>query len=475
MIYLTDTYRPHPSKRETRKANRRGFSFAPRLPALFPMLVFLGLVGTMPVSPTSGQVPYPKIPAAQDHYPPGYLPGMAPSSRPAYLPQPTTGMDEYQRNLREGPIRQQQMEEFYRDIERTNGHYFVDYDLPSCSGMEGTGSYEEAFAGLSEMADDIRLFDLRKANFAVENAFYENKGNQQDLDKVIGEIGRFLRSRMAEANYDTASNLAKNLMLFRFFSDTLEVAPGSPKHLPFRYDFEDYMGREDWSKTFVLKALATRSGQCHSLPMLYLILADEIGAEATLSYSPAHTYVKFRDDQGKWHNVELTNGMMTTDAFILQSGFVKAEALQNRIYMQPLSDRQLLSLQFFDLAKGYTAKYCYDGFVGQVIDKALELDPNNVNAQMLKSDYLTLSFMHVADQLEVNESNYVERLNQFPRAAQMFVAMKKQYEAIDGMGYEEMSPEAYGQWLGSLNEAQKQQESNRLLNNMTKTVQLNTK
>ena len=79
---------------------------------------------------------------------------------------------------------------------------------------------------------------------------------------------------------------------------------------------------------FVQKLLVTGKGQCNSLPKLYLILAEEIGAEAHLALSPNHSYIKFPDDEGNWHNIELTNNMLTTDAFILNSGYVKAEAIQ---------------------------------------------------------------------------------------------------------------------------------------------------
>jgi hypothetical protein len=157
---------------------------------------------------------------------------------------------------------------------------------------------------------------------------------------------------------------------------------------------------------FVEKLLQSNKGQCHSLPLLYLILAEEINAKAYLSFSPNHSYIKFKDNNGKWINVELTNGMLTTDAFVLQSGYMKAEALQNKIYMQPLTERQLLSEIMVDLAKGYSVKFGYDEFVEQVIDKAIELYPNNVFAQMVKSDYRTLKFHYVAQQLGLNLDNF---------------------------------------------------------------------
>ncbi len=218
---------------------------------------------------------------------------------------------------------------------------------------------------------------------------------------------------------------------------------------------------------FVEKALATNSGQCHSLPLLYLILAEQIGAKAHLAYSPNHTYVRFKDDVGNWHNVELTNGMLTTDAFILLSGYIKAEALQNEIYMNPLDEKQLLSHILFDLAKGYAVKYGYDEFVKEVIDKAIELYPNNINAQMVMSDFKTLRFQYVQKQLNISPQN----IDNYPKAKELLDEMLAQYDRLDNLGFENMPLDAYENWLNSLNEAKQKQESNQLFMNLNKSLE----
>ncbi len=223
---------------------------------------------------------------------------------------------------------------------------------------------------------------------------------------------------------------------------------------------------------FVTKALSTNSGQCHSLPLLYLILAREIGAKAHLAYSPNHTYVKFQDDNGTWHNVELTNGMLSTDAFVLQSGFIKAEALQSKVYMQPLDDKQLLSLCFYDLAKGYIRKYGYDEFVENSIEAALQLDSTNLHAQMVKADYLTVLQQYVADQMGVNEINFKDMMAAYPDFRALTRERNRQYLKVDNLGYSEMPPEAYEVWLKSLNDAKQKQESQKQLIQLNKATTL---
>src|SRR5690606_22632601 len=119
----------------------------------------------------------------------------------------------------------------------------------------------------------------------------EGQQDYEEFNSIVNQTGDFLREKMDELGYDKESNLAKNFMLFQFFSDTLEIKSRDLKHLPLEYDFEDYMGINDWSKMFVSKLLETGKGQCNSLPRLYLILAEEIGAEAFLSLSPNHSYI----------------------------------------------------------------------------------------------------------------------------------------------------------------------------------------
>ncbi|MCB6089724.1 hypothetical protein LIT77_13515, partial [Flavobacterium psychrophilum] len=204
---------------------------------------------------------------------------------------------------------------------------------------------------------------------------------------------------MKELNYDLNSNSAKNFMLFKFFSETLQLKGFKTKHLPLKYDFEDFNGDKNWSKMFVTKLLKTGKGQCHSLPLLYLTLAEEIGATAYLALAPKHSYIKFQDENKKWYNIELTNGMFTAPSFILNNGYVRSEALQNHIYMQELSKKELLAQLYSDLAMGYIAKFGYDDFVQNVAQKALSLYPNGIAPNMLLSNFNTFRFEYAMKKL----------------------------------------------------------------------------
>lgn len=355
--------------------------------------------------------------------------------------------------------REQQLKEIYAEIKSDN----VSYTLPNFSNVLETKYFHSAFDSI--LALNVSDYSLKKGTFFVENAFYENKKNYDDFQQIIANIGSFLLEKMNDFGYDKNSNVAKNFVLFQFFSDTLRVKSGL-EHLPVQYDFDDFMGDKDWSNMFVQKLLETNKGQCNSMPRLYLILAEEIGAEAFLSTSPNHSYIKFRDENNYWYNVELTNHMFTTNSAILQSGFIKAEALQNQIYMKNLTQAELKSQTLVDLTLAYIHKFGYDEFVNTVIDNALEISPNYLNALMVKANVSAIRFENVMHQLGINprDNADLQNIKYYPKAIAQLKTVNAINQKIDALGYEFMSSEDYLKWLNSLTKAQEKQQSQALKN-----------
>lgn len=122
----------------------------------------------------------------------------------------------------------------------------MSFGLPSKSHIAETQFYRNAFKQLSEMNPED--FSVKKATFIIENAFYEEQKDYEEFNQIVKQTGDFLREKMDELGYNKNSNLAKNFILFQFFADTLEIKSKNLKHLPFEYDFEDYMGRDDFTK-----------------------------------------------------------------------------------------------------------------------------------------------------------------------------------------------------------------------------------
>lgn len=356
--------------------------------------------------------------------------------------------------------REQQLREIYADINQLKSD--ITYNLPSFSNVKGTEYYRNVYEKMLTL--EVNNYSVKDINFDIENAYFENKRDREEFDKTIKNSGDYILAKMKELKYSPENNVAKNYMLYQFFSENLNLKANGLKHTPFKYDFDDYMGNKDWTKMFVSKLLQTKTGQCHSMPLLYLILAEQIQAEAFLSFSPNHSFIKFRDRNNKWYNVELTNGMFTASSFMINSGYIKAEALQNHIYLQNLSKQELLSAFYIDLANGYVHKFGYDDFVEKVADKALELYPNNINAQMIKTNYCANRFEYVTQQLGINprDNQQLQRIKNYPDAIALLQEVNLESKKIDQLGHTDMPAEAYESWLGLLKEAKQKQENETL-------------
>lgn len=327
--------------------------------------------------------------------------------------------------------------------------------LPSKADLPGAEFYESAFNELEDMAEGRKPLELKKAIFAVENAFF---GNSLSYDTYLAFLSQILEVCNGQLrNKQNPSNLDKLMAIYSYFADTVSVKmPGTEEilvHYPVTYDFEDFYGREDHTKMFVTKLMQSNSGQCHSMPLLFLVLAQEMGAEAYMAYAPEHSYVKFKDEKGNWHNIELTMNRFTTDAFLLESGYIKAEAIRSRIFLDTVSTKRLLSESFFDLGRSYSRKYGVDEFVEMCANRALQVNPDDIFAWQLKSDYQTTLTDYVLRQRQIRNEEQLTNDSIASAHVQKTISI---YQEIDRRGFETMPEEVYFRWLKSA-----EQEKNR--------------
>jgi len=341
----------------------------------------------------------------------------------------------------------------------------ISYSLPSFSKYPETESYRQAFSTLTNMLSGKEPMNLKKAVFTVENAFFNNQMDYKEFENQIQECVKFSKLAMQIKGYKPENQLAANWILYQFMSDTiaLKMYEKTIVHTPMKYDFDDYEGNQDWTKMFVTKLLKTKSGQCHSLPLLYLILCNEFGTKAYLSYSPRHSYAKFKDNKGNMYNLELTNGQIVSDGFIIGSGFVKADAVKNKIYMDTLGLRKQIAGCIVDLAQGFYHKFGYDDFMLQCADTALKYNPASIFALQTKADYYTILSHHVGKQLpKVKSLAELEKLHiQHPKAKEIIDKRNQMYEMIDRLGYQDMPAEVYQTWLQSVKSEKYKQENNK--------------
>ena len=319
--------------------------------------------------------------------------------------------------------------------------------------------YDIAYSKIVAMLEENNN-SFKEAVFTVENAYFDN---QLDLDfyyKKIEKYADFCVGIKESGNviYDgKGKDRDKALMqysVFAFFTEKIPILNGEQVDTvyPFKYNYEDFAGKNDWSNMFVSKLMQTKQGNCHSLPYLYKIIMDELGEKSYLSLCPNHLYIKVQNEKMGWYNIELTNSNFPTDAYLMSSGYVHIDAIRNGIYMKALTQQESIALCLIDLAQGYMAKFGVgDGeFVLQCCETALKYFPDCITAMLLESRILAEKYQD----LEV-------------KGDEQFAELTELTTKIHKLGYRKMPERMYQNWL---NRMQSEEEGKDLLG--LKTVNL---
>lgn len=302
--------------------------------------------------------------------------------------------------------------------------------------------FNQSALDLEKLLKNRSMAVTHKAVFAVEKAFLGNQLSNEKLNKEIEYLANFLKryalsKRWSWEDYNTRQ---KTLMLL--FTDTMAI--GGEMQLPLKYDHKDPYGLVDYSNLFVSKLLQTKRGQCHSLPLLYKILADRIRVTAYLCLMPQHSYIRFTDDQGKWYNFETTCGKIVPTAWLVASGFVSSEAIRKKTYMDTLGYSAIVTNAFADLLEGYVRKFGYDEFVLKWSTTALQYNPKDIRCLQWQSNYLTIQTQKL-----IQKANFPPRneLPKYPEIWEYYQHVMKIYEKIDALGHTEVPNSVYQKWL----------------------------
>jgi hypothetical protein len=197
---------------------------------------------------------------------------------------------------------------------------------------------------------------------------------------------------------------------------------------------------------FVSKLLETGKGNCHSLPYLYKILADELGIPCHFAFAPNHLYIKLFSEKTGWYNIELTNGTFPIDAWIMASGYISTDAIRNGLYMDTLSEKQMLANCLLDLAHGYQYKFGKDSinFVILCCNTLLKYHPVNVNALLTKVE---AQKHHIQSLMKAHNVKSPKKLLDNKFIKEMYDEMTVIYTTLHDLGYNQMPKEMYLQWL----------------------------
>ena len=335
-------------------------------------------------------------------------------------------------------------------------------DINALEYQKNAQPYIQAYKELTNMFANDTSISLKRAVYLVENASLTQKITYQTYLQAIQTKVQHIRYILKKEKLDVNNSDAVHYAIQKLFSDTLYIPlnTNSRKKInPLCYDFKDPFEKKDHTKLLVIKLLLTCKGQCRSLPLLYMILAEEFKIKTYVAYSPEHSFIKFQTTRGTWYNFETTNGRLTTDAFVLGSGFIKAEALKSGIFNQPYTKQQTVANLFVDLANYYQYQFGYDNFQQSCIDQIMKYNPTYIYGKIIQSNYQTaLTDLALANECYPN----VKDIPSYPHLAKQFEVRNALYDALDNLGFTSMPQEAYQAWLNSLKQNEQKQQSEEL-------------
>jgi hypothetical protein len=335
---------------------------------------------------------------------------------------------------------------------RSNNSYFK-----SSKFLSDTKPYTNASKGLKEQLTDKKELSIADTYFYIESAFGNSYLTKNEYDKIISESVNFIKTWLIQNEYNLNDNDALHLGIQKFMSEKLTVTLASPDntfspkkttHLPFFYDYEDFKGEKDFRNYFVTKSLATGSGQCNSLPAIYLVLAEGLGAKCYLAFAPQHSFIKYPDNNGRIHSYEPTSNWKISDKWYQDNMFISPKATATGIYLDTLNSKQIVANCLLDLAFGYMKKHgaANGEFVNDCITSAMQQFPkkNNINAYFVYSGLLARQLERV---LYENNITDLKNINTIPQAAQLYQALLKNEEIIKKLGYQDIPEELYQQLM----------------------------
>lgn len=275
--------------------------------------------------------------------------------------------------------------------------------------------YEDAIEVITQMLNGQRALSIKDAFYKAEAAFGMLHMAYEEYNSLIAANADFIRQWLRQNKFDLNKPEALHYGIQKFMSDTLYITVNGVKsgHMPFFYDYIDYNAKQDKRNYFVTKTLATGTGQCHTFPVVYLILSEALNAEAFLAYNPRHSFIRFKNGNGVLQNYETTVDRLLVNSFYLQTLPVMAGAQKNNVYIHNLTKKQVVATVLYELASNFIREHWVAD--EQLIHKCLKI----AEPHFPKQHYVNNTESYLRQRLFANEINQMVQQKQITRESEI--------------------------------------------------------
>lgn len=235
-----------------------------------------------------------------------------------------------------------------------------------------SGDFYELQVARTILERDNELHDLAEIKLSIDQLIdptIDINAALHTLDRMVADIQLMVS--------DDATDMEKMLALRAYL-----YVKGPWNHQQvYQYDFDDPLGTNIANK-LLPRYLATRRGNCVSMPLLFLILGQRLGLNVTASLAPLHIFVKFTDSNGTVYNLETTNGAhITRDVWYREQMLITDQAIRNHIYLHPLSHKETVVVMISVLAEHFSQQHEPRKAMG-IADLSLQHYPNYAEAMV---------------------------------------------------------------------------------------------
>jgi len=204
-------------------------------------------------------------------------------------------------------------------------------------GCEGTSVAHTDFGPASVVRNVLSSPDEALDYGRAKLAFDQIIDPSLNVDATLAQVEQLAAraSALAGAN---ASPAAKLSALRR----VIYQSGAWNDYRPFAYDLADPLGRNVRNK-LVSSYLATRRGNCVSMPILLLIVAERMGLDLALSTAPLHIFLRYQDGEREINLEATSGGHPARTLWYRQNLPMTDRAVESGLYMRTLTRREAVA------------------------------------------------------------------------------------------------------------------------------------
>jgi regulator of sirC expression with transglutaminase-like and TPR domain len=232
-----------------------------------------------------------------------------------------------------------------------------------------------------------------------------------DGDEVRVEVDRFAAA--ANSIADNGNDIDKLKAVRQVIYD----AGAWNGNRPFTYDHADPYGT-DLNNKLLTTYLDTRKGNCVSMPILHLIVAERLGLNVSLSTAPLHVFVRYTNPtNGRSLAIEATSGgSPTREIWYHERMGVTDQQVESGIYLGVLTKRETIAVMASTVTEWLMSQGRYQEAI-EVADVLLEYYPKDIHAVLSRGSAYG----------ELMRTEFVER---FPTPAAVPPSLRPRYQML---------------------------------------------